>query len=104
MPVADHLVTARIHVQSGLAGKEKHHQRREKHHVPSQAKENKKANFVKELARASMVALPVVVASAAPTPGGSPVNRWFAANSRLFPFDFRWGTRKGNGHFEASVL
>jgi hypothetical protein len=47
--------------------------------------------------------LPVVIAAAATATGGPSVNRRFAANSRLFPFRFRRGMRKGSGHSEASV-
>jgi hypothetical protein len=47
--------------------------------------------------------LPVVIASAAPASGGSPVNRGFSADSRLFPFDFRRGSRKSNGHLNGPL-
>src|SRR5579859_6542406 len=98
MPVADHFVTARIHVDARLPREKQHHQRSKKHHVAGQPEKHKKANPMQTLARAAMLALPVVVTSAASAAGGSPVNGRLSANSWFFPFNFRWGARKGNGH------
>jgi hypothetical protein len=94
---------ARIHVSASLARKEQRNQDGKKHHVRRKDGEDREANLVKQLARTSPLVLPIVIASTAPTAGGSPVNRRFAANSRLFPFRFRRGMRKGSGHSEASV-
>ena len=98
MPVAYHFVTARVHMHAGLAGKEQHHESSEEHHVAGEPEENEKPDLVQEFTRPPMLTLPVVIASAAPASGRPPVNRWFSTNSWFFPFDFRWGSRKGNGH------
>ncbi len=98
MPVADHFVTARIHMHAGLAGEEEYNQSGEKHHVAGEPEENEEPYLVQAFTRSPMLALPVVVASAAPASGRPPVNRGFSSNSWFFPFDFRRGSRKGNGH------
>lgn len=98
MPVADHLVAAGIHVDAGLAGEKQHDQGGEEHHVAGQPEENKKANPMEAFAGPAMLALPIVVASPASASGGTPVNRGFSANSWFFPFNFRWGSREGDGH------
>jgi hypothetical protein len=85
-------------MHAGLAGEEQHYQRREEHHVASQPEEHEKPNPVQALARAAMLALPVVIASSASATRGSPVNGRFSANAWFFPFNFRWGARKGNRH------
>jgi hypothetical protein len=98
MPIADHFVAARIHVDPRLAREEQHHERGEKHHVSGQPEEHKKPDSMQALAWSAMLALPVVIASATPTTRRSPVYRGFSAYSGFFPFNFRWGSRKGNGH------
>jgi hypothetical protein len=103
VPVTDLLMGARIHVSARLAREEQRDQNGKKHHVRRKDGEDREANLVKQLARTAPLVLPIVIASTAPTAGGSPVNRRFAANSRLFPFRFRRGMRKGSGHSEASV-
>jgi hypothetical protein len=98
MPVANHLVAAGIHMNACLAREKQHHQRREEHHVPGQPEKHKEPDAVKALARAPMLALPVVIAPAPAAAGWAPVYRGFPPYSRFFPFYFRWGARKGNGH------
>ena len=103
MPVADHLVTSGIHMHAGLTGEEEDDKGGEEHHVAGEAEEDEEADLVQALTRPAVLTLPVVVASATPTSGRSPVNRGFAANSWLFPFDFRRGSRKSNGHLIAPL-
>jgi hypothetical protein len=103
VPIADHFVTSGIHVHAGLAGKKQHDKSGEKHHVASEAEENKEPDLMQALTRPPMLTLPVVIASAAPASGRSPVYRGLPANSRFFPFDFRRGSRKSNGHLIAPL-
>jgi hypothetical protein len=85
-------------MHTGLAGEKENNQGGEKHHVAGQPEENEEPDLVQQFARSSMLTFPVVVASAASASGRPPVNRWFSADSWFFPFDFRRGSRKGNGH------
>jgi hypothetical protein len=103
MPVADHFVTARIHMHAGLTGKEEYNKSGEEHHVAGEPEENEEADLVQAFTRPPMLALPVVIASTAPASGGRSVNRGFSADSRFFPFDFRWGSCKSNGHFNVPL-
>jgi hypothetical protein len=86
-------------VDAGLAGEEEHHQGGEEHHVAGQREEDKKTDAMKALAGTVVLTLPVVVASATAASGGAPVDRRLTADSWFFPFNFRWGARKGNGHW-----
>src|SRR3974390_2221367 len=83
VPIADLFVCARIHVGTGLSRKEQRDQDGEKHHVSGEPGKEEEPDFVKQLARSTVLVLPVVVAPT-PTPTGrSMVYRRFTADSRL---------------------
>jgi hypothetical protein len=103
MPVADHFVAARVHVHARLAREEEHYQRRKEHHVAGQRKEYKEADALEALTGPFSWVLPVVVTAATPSAGRSTIDWGLAANSGFFPFYFRWGAAKRDGHGEASV-
>jgi hypothetical protein len=90
-------------VGAGLSRKEERDQDCEEHHVAGESGKEEEANLVKQFARTVVLMLPVVVASTPSSTGRSMVNGRFAADSRLSPFRFRRGMRKGSGHCQASV-
>jgi hypothetical protein len=85
-------------VGARLARKKQRDQDGEEHHVAREAREEKEANLVKQLARTTALVLPVVIAPTPSTAGWPAIYGWLAADSWLFPFRFRRGVRKGSGH------
>jgi hypothetical protein len=91
-------------MHSRLPREEQHHQGGEKHHVAGQCEEDKEPDALEAFTRALVWILPVVIASSASSAGRATVNGGFAANSWFFPFNFRWGAAKRDGHGEASMM
>jgi hypothetical protein len=74
-----------------------------KHHVAGKTEEHKEPDAMEQFARTSALIPPVIVASSTTAACGAPVDGRFAADSRLFPFRFRRGVRKGRGHAQSSI-
>jgi hypothetical protein len=73
MPIADLLVGAGVHMGAGLARKEERNKDGEEHHVACESRKKKEANFMEQLAWSAMIVLPIVVATASSTAGGSAI-------------------------------
>jgi len=86
-------------MRASLASKEDSHQNGEKHGVGREERKDRKADLMEQFAGTAAFMLPIVIAAAATAATrGSAVKRRLAADSRLFPFRFRRGMRKGSGH------
>ena len=59
---------------------------------------DEKPNAIKQLTRTPSLIFSVVIAPASATAGRPAIKGRFSSDSRIFPFRFRWGVRKGGGH------
>src|SRR6516164_6779131 len=98
MPVAHLAQRAGIKVRSSLARVEEHNQDHEEHHVAGQRAKDERADLVQELARSAVSVFPVVVASAAPATGGTPVYGRFPAYAWGFTLRLYRAGEKGRRH------
>lgn len=100
MPVADLLKGSWIHARAGLARVEKRDKTDEEHHVAGEGAEDEGADAVQGLARAAARTSPIVVASAATTPGGSACDGRLASGTGGFALDLGRDGSEDRGHGE----
>jgi hypothetical protein len=86
---------AGVHAHASLACEKEQNQQSKEQQIGCEGRKQKETNAIEEVAWTKAFLDSAIVVPTAAAARWAPVHRGFSADSRLFPFRFRWGMRKG---------